>query len=252
MTNLFSIIENKIPDPYARQARIYPVLLLLLPILLTYFAIVPKPMCDWKPIVGLLVWCGVVYLLKEIGRGPGKRKEKELWNKWGGPPTTQYLRHRGDTNKVTLKKIHNKLKLICGIEIPTEEEEKKDPEHADMVYGECTRVMISKTRDQQMYPLLFNELCSYGFWRNTWGLRPWGITISLFCTFANGFSIYYDFKIDHVLISYNGIICNVVSFAILIFWLKLNENMIKIPAFSYAIKLFEATETNEINTANNT
>ncbi|MCK5616248.1 hypothetical protein KAR91_81050, partial [Candidatus Pacearchaeota archaeon] len=85
-------IEKAVPDPYERKARLYPMLLLLFPVLLSFWAIVPKKMYNWEAIAGLAFWCGFAYFLKEIGRDAGKKKEKQLWASWNGAPTTQYLR----------------------------------------------------------------------------------------------------------------------------------------------------------------
>ena len=131
------MVTKLVPDSYDRNARLYPILLLLLPVLLSFWAIVPEKMYDWEAIVGLAFWCGVAFLLKELGRGPGKRKEKSLWDSWGGPPTTLYLRHRGNTNKTTLKRVNKNLQIIIpDIEIPTPDFEKSQRNKDDEIYEE--------------------------------------------------------------------------------------------------------------------
>ena len=243
MSNWIDDLKKLIPDYYERHARLYPMLFLLFPILLTFWGIVPDKMYDWESVLGLALWCGSAFLLKELGRDRGKLKEKDLWARWGGAPTTSYLRHRGDTNKTTLARVHKNIRLIItDIELPTAESEQKYPDRADEVYEECTRVLKDKTRDTKKYPLIFKELCSYGFWRNLWGLKPWGICISISCFAIIASAIYLKWRENHEWTSYNLFICAFIDFAIALFWLTLNENRIKISALAYAERLFEATE----------
>jgi hypothetical protein len=243
MEELFDKIKNMVPDTYDWYARIYPMLILLFPILLTFWAIVPENMYEGKVIASLAVWCGAGILCKELGRDRGKSKEKQLWKSWGGAPSTAYLRYRGTTNKATLAKIHGNLKMLFpDIENATPEFEANHPDKADEIYEEYTRQLRNSTRDTRKYKLLFNENCSYGFWRNLWGLKEWGIGISALCLVIILGCIVYDFKHAQRLGSYNPVICGFIDLAVLVFWLALNENRIKIPAYAYAERLFEATD----------
>ena len=243
MSNWTEYWEKLVPDSYNRNARLYPVLILLLPLVLAFWAVVPGRLYDWKSILAIFVWFGGARLLMEFGRDSGKTKEKELWQRWGGPPTTQYLRHRGPTNKMTLQRLHNNLKkIIPDIELPTQEQEAKNPERADNIYEECTRVMREKTRDKNQFPLIFKENCGYGFRRNLWGLRLLGLSLTFICVVAIALTIFLRWRINHSLESYNPVICEIVNIVTLFVWIALNEDRIRIPAFAYAERLFEATE----------
>lgn len=243
MSKWNELLEKIIPDPYDRYARLYPMLILLFPLLLSFWAIVPEIMYNWEAIAGLAFWCGFAYILKEMGRDSGKKKERALWEKWGGTPTTQYLRHRGNTNKVTLKRIYDHLKkIIPNISMPSPEYESLHPKEADEIYEECTRVVIQKTRDHEKYSLIFKELCSYGFWRNLWGLKNGGILLSTVCIVIVAISIFIEWYRNHTLASYNSVICGILIIAILVFWITLNEDRIRTRAFAYSERLFEATE----------
>ncbi|MHB9068750.1 MAG: hypothetical protein ACYC54_00110 [Sedimentisphaerales bacterium] len=243
MNKFDEIFEKMVPDRYDRNARLYPMLILLFPVLLSFWAIIPEKMYNWEAIAGLAFWCGLAYILKEMGRDCGKKKEKALWARWGGAPTTQYLRYRNSKNKVTLKRIHDHLNVILpSITMPSSEYEYLHPSEADEVYEECTRVMIQKTRDHKKYPLLFKELCSYGFWRNLWGLKIWGILLSVFSIIAVSVSIFIEWHKSHALASYNSVICGLLVIVLFIFWLTLNEDRIRTRAFAYSERLFEATE----------
>ena len=236
-------LDKIIPDAYNRNAKLYPMLIVILPLILAFWAIVPDKLYDWETIMAIVVWCGGARLLMEYGRDLGKTKENQLWERWGGAPTTQYLRHRGSTNKATLQRVHKNLKnIIPNIELPTLDEEDKDPKKADSIYEECTRVMKAKTRDSKKFALLFKENCSYGFRRNLLGLRHWGLSLTILCVLAIALAILLDWRTNHSLESYNAVICEIINVAIFFFWLTLNEKRVKIPAFAYAERLFEATE----------
>ncbi len=243
MTDWGEALQKWVPDHYDLRARVYPMLVLLFPVLLSFWAIVPERMYDWEAVAGLAGWCGMAFLLKEMGREGGKNKEKNLWNGWGGAPTTQYLRHRGETNRATLKRVHKHLGgIVPDIEMPTPEFEAAHPCDADAVYEECTRVIRNKTRDHKEYPLVFKELCSYGFWRNLWGVKLWGVVVSFVCILGVGIGIFLQWRTDHCLKSWNPIISEAANVGMLLFWLTVNEKRIRVSAFAYAARLFETTE----------
>jgi hypothetical protein len=124
------------------------------------------------------------FLLAQIGRDNGKKKEKELFKHWGGKPTNTILKHSNDHLDVhTKKRFHTKLEqIISDIKIPTAEEEQKNPQTADAIYDNCTKYLIAKTRDSSKYFLLFKENINYGFRRNLWGMKTWALLIILIST----------------------------------------------------------------------
>jgi hypothetical protein len=89
-------IVAKVTDPYDRQARLYPVLLCLLP-LLTFVALLYPPNASaLTRVVTIAASCGGLFLMTNICREMGERLEDRLCREWGGKPTTQLLRHHDD------------------------------------------------------------------------------------------------------------------------------------------------------------
>ncbi len=167
-------------DRYTRRARVVPVLLVILPGALAAIAWFPEVKTWWGAISGLLIGCGIPGLLAQLGRDAGKRKEAALYASWGGKPTTRFLRHRDAPNKVILIRRHRKLQeLVSDIHIPSEREEAANPSGADEVYDACVGVLRQKTHDRKQFPILYEELVSYGFRRNLWGMKPLGITVGV-------------------------------------------------------------------------
>lgn len=174
-------------DPYARQARLEPALLTLLPIFITIAVWFPALYSSASVLASSMVAIGVVALLAHIARIRGRRAERRLWSAWGGAPTTQWLRHRDRRlGALTLAKHHTFLaREVPGWTAPTPEEEVADPSAADERYEDAINWLRECTRDTKKYPLLFKELISYGFRRNLYGLRIVGLPISVLCVLAN-------------------------------------------------------------------
>lgn len=166
-------------DPYERKARVYPALVVALPCTLLGIAIGLTEAAWWSSMVGGVVGSGFFVITAQVGRHAGKRKEAQLFESWGGKPTTRLLRHAGGINPVRLERIHDQLEDLTGISLPRADDESADPARADDIYETAMDVLRDLTRSPEQFPLVFKELCNYGFRRNLWGLRPWGVATSL-------------------------------------------------------------------------
>lgn len=166
-------------DKYAMRARVIPALVVVLPVLAVGSALFPGGVAGWAGISALLTWCGAGFVMDQLGRDAGRRKQAALFEAWGGAPTTKRLRHREATNTVSLARWHQKLKgLMKTRTFPTAQDEAADPAAADTVYDAAIAVLREKTRDTRRFPLVFRENCSYGFRRNLWGMKPAGMTVA--------------------------------------------------------------------------
>jgi hypothetical protein len=87
---------SKLFDSYSRQARLFPGLLTLFPIIPTAIAWFPRLVTSsWgATLVTVGTSCGLLYGLTVLCRSRGKKVEKRLLAEWGGWPTTIWLRHR--------------------------------------------------------------------------------------------------------------------------------------------------------------
>ena len=174
----------------------------------------------------------------------GYRKQPALWTRWGGAPTTQQLRHRTDnSNPVLLRRYHDRLSLLRpDLILPSAAEETRDPAQADHVYAACVQFLISQTRDRTQFPLLFKENVNYGFRRNLWGLKPFGITLAAACLIA---SILRAWLLRGSPADLSGelLVSIAVSFTLLLFWtLWVTQKWVRIPAEAYAARLLECCE----------
>jgi hypothetical protein len=173
-------IFSKLLDPYDMKARIFPGLLLLVPVIV-FMALVLGPK---NPLIvtlsSILATCGGPYLLASFVRTWGQRAQDRLNNKWGGQPSTIMLRHR-DSRMTNLTKLqyHQLIEQKLSIKMPTAAEEAADSYGADGAYTSAANALRPLTGDVKKFPFVFKELVAYGFNRNSYGSRWVGVLICL-------------------------------------------------------------------------
>jgi len=233
-------------DKYSINARIYPVVILLLPLVvigITYSIEYEKYL---QVLTTLGIISALIYFLSNIGRDSGKRKEPKLWKTWGGMPSVQLLSFKNNRiDRFTKQNYHDRLLVLSPIQSESIDFQNSDLEEVEDIYKSWTKYLISKTRDTKKYSLLFKENISYGFRRNLWGLKLISIVILIitivgnyvFIGFKNGFLSYQSFPI-------NFFVSEGILLILLMIWLFVITNKwIKIPAFGYAERLLESIET---------
>lgn len=176
---------NALLDIYTLRARVYPALLALMPLTLTYAASFPAQFTSVSAIGPLAVAGGALYLVSQLVRQAGKTKEAELWRKWGGKPTTAMLRLEGPVPPPSRDLFRSRLARVApDVTLPTLEEERADGSAADSRYEEAVSVLREATRNQERFPVVFSENVAYGFRRNVWAIKPIGVVASLLSLFG--------------------------------------------------------------------
>jgi hypothetical protein len=233
-------------DNYTLKARFYPVVILFIPLVIVgiFYSV------EFEKIYLLLTSIGVggalMYLFSQLGRDQGKMKEKELWKGWGGAPSTQLLRLTDERiDKFTKKRYHNKMLLLCPVDsIPDTEMERYNLAEADQVYIAWSKYLISKTRDAKKFSLLLKDNTSYGFRRNLWGLKWYGIILSLILIVGN--YIFWELKLnswDPLVFPASFQYSTLTLVLIIAFWMfVVTRNWVKVPAFAYAERLCETID----------
>jgi len=191
-----------------------------------------------------IVSIGLSMLVAQFGRNFGKQKETALWDKWGGPPTTQLLRHRNNRfNALTRGRYHKRLReLWPELAVPTAAEEDHNREAADQIYAAATRFLIEKTRDAKKFPLVLKENVNYGFLRNLWGLKPFGLVVSALGTSACLLRLWLTYANSQVLSpdSLGGALISLALFVVWLFWIT--PDTVRVAADAYAERLLEACD----------
>jgi hypothetical protein len=165
-------------DAYDRGARLAPAYLVFSPAVVFVVALSLGTSVWWSKIGGVLVACGAPILAVQWGRSGGRPKQRELFEAWGGPPTTNLLRFRSGESGTTVAQRHAALERATGAKMPTAEEEAADPAAADAVYEVGVTVLRELTRNVEEFPLVLKENIAYGFRRNLWGRKPYGIAVA--------------------------------------------------------------------------
>jgi hypothetical protein len=180
-------------DGYSWNARVFPAILTLVPVLPFVLVAAPKLLLGEFPknaLVAIMLFA-VLYLLAGAARSAGKRAEERLVACWGGRPTTLMLRHTdARVDRVTKSRYHRILAKMCpDIVWPTAQDEAEDQSGADVRYDSAVAVLRARRR-RVVDVLVLRENASYGFRRNMLGLRPVAIVISLACALCAGTLLY--------------------------------------------------------------
>ncbi len=233
-------------DPYELKARIFPGLLVVLPLLVPLICVFGARNPTLTAVVGLLSGCGAIYGIASVARGRGKAVEERLVAEWGGMPTTRMLRHRDTTLEATSRALyhtlfHSKLRMA----LPTVAEEQADPAAADDKYKGAVRQLREATRGKS-YSLLLKENIAYGFHRNMRGVRSlgWiastiGIAIGLVMSGAITLDPFGLRPFALAQLSLGAGLTLGVAIPLWFAWFHFNDKSVKRIAYAYAERLFE-------------
>lgn len=184
------------------------------------------------------------FFLAQIGRDNGKRKEKRLWEFWGGAPVEQLFSFQNcEIDEQTKKRYHKKMETVMPLENEIDFSS-ATIEETKGIYQSWTKYLITNTRDTKKYSLVFKELINYGFRRNLWGLKSFSIFLILACITAN---FGYNFSVNE---SFNPLdyslgfkVSEIILLCVMLVWIFIiNRTWVKIPAFAYAERLLETID----------
>ena len=167
-------------DSYGRTARLYPAIVLLLP-LTWHLALLGGTIGLSLPegAAAAAIGCAVLYLLAALARHKGKQAEPQLLAFWGGWPTSIFLRHRdGQLDAVTKGRYHAAIAKFSGLVMPSPADEQAQPDHCEATYRSATKLLIEARRGEG-FALVHKENAAYGFRRNLFGLRGLALTFGL-------------------------------------------------------------------------
>ena len=188
---------SKIFDSYSRQARLFPGLLTLFPIILTAIAWFPRLVTSsWgATLVTIGTSCGLLYGLTVLSRSRGKKVEKRLLAEWGGWPTTIWLRHREEhlPPPVLARYLAYFAKNVPLFVAPSAEQERADPKAADGMYASAVKWLQEGCRGKA-FPLVEKENAEYGFRRNLRGLKPIGIAACMAALLISALAVIWRYN----------------------------------------------------------
>jgi len=234
-----------ITDTYDRQARLYPALLLVAPLVLTVVALFSAQLSFLQELGAYFLGFGGAFLLTELARDAGKKRESFLFARWGGVPSVTIFRHRDlRLDALTKSRYHKSLaQLVDGTRAPTIQEEAADPTAADAVYTAWSNYLRVKARDDpKNFPQVFKENVSFGYRRNVWGLRRIGITVALLSVLGCGGQLYlvrHTTGALDVAVAGAGMAAAIFT---LLWLLRFTADWVRVPGDAYAQRLAESVD----------
>jgi len=173
-------------DAYARNARVYPAILISIPIVITCYSfsiLINSPI--FLKITGssTIILVGIV-LLSAIVRFFGKKIEPNIWKKWKGAPSTRFLRKNNTKIAKEIKeKFYKKILAETNIDLANN----LTDERINQAFAFVRHALRQK--DKKGLVAKFN--CEYGFTRNLMGSRWLWIVLSFAASFICYWSIRY-------------------------------------------------------------
>jgi hypothetical protein len=169
-------------DAYDVQARFAPIVFALLPLLLVAILIVPnlgEMKLESGTIAGLL-FAAIAFVGARIARTAGRRRQDALFVSWGGMPTTAMLRFRDTRLNPRTKGVYRDrlTRLGDAFPIPTEAQERADPADADIKIAAAMSEVRERAKRQGV-KTVHRENINYGASRNAYGLKPFGLTMTV-------------------------------------------------------------------------
>jgi hypothetical protein len=165
------------------------------------------------------VACGAPLLAVEWGRDGGWRRQSDLFASRDGPPTRTLLRFAGSTDQEAVAQRHELVTRATGVDLPTRAEQEADPRKADAAYDAAVTALRELTRDKKQFPLVVRENAGYGFRRNLWGRKSYGIAVALVVLVVAG-GLIVAAAVGHETLSWKGAtIAAAFAAAALVVWL---------------------------------
>jgi uncharacterized membrane protein YdbT with pleckstrin-like domain len=185
-------------DRYELCARVIPSAFVIIPPVISCYLWFPQIQTIYSVVIGVVILILIVMPMSQYVRDEGRRKQKVLYERWGGVPTTAKFRCLDKSIDSISKKRYKKCleNSIDGLIFPSEEEEEADHGKEDEIYNSAVRWLREKTRNKEYYPLVFEENINYGFLRNLWAVKPLGLFILVSTLFLNICAILTNYKAD--------------------------------------------------------
>lgn len=231
---------------YSARARLQPALFVALPLAIAAVVWAPKALEGWGVLWGLVVWSGGAVFLAQVARDRGKVCESALRQKWGGHPSILLLQHQTTATVAQRDVWRAQIGRICThIRLPTRDEEEKNPGAATELYALAVDHLVERMRDRKRFPLVFDELCSYGFRRNLRGMWPMGLALAVAGLLACGGAVAYRLWAGHAVPATAWTALCLESSLVAAWTLVITDAWVRRASDAYALRLLSTMSTIE-------
>lgn len=230
-------------DDFIFYARVMPVIVLLIPIIVIgiFEGIVHDSWLEES--VKAVVSLAFLTITSKVARNLGKEYEKNMYKQLGGMPTTIVLRFSDDTfDDITKQRYHKKLSQFEELTLPLDKSSETLAD--DQQYSSAVNILrnyANSNRDKE--PRVYQELKEYNFWRNLYGAKKIAIFVYLIIAIREIIIIgTFDLKqaFLHPYPDYIALIIMVLFIAFIMF--LVNQKAVKQKGFDYAKALIEVCE----------
>jgi hypothetical protein len=228
-------------DWYSFRAQLAPALISTFPALVLGATLVSWDRFKLADGLALLATTVLLFALAFFARDRGIHVQPLIFP--DGLPSLQWVRHRNDT----LDSSHKKrvLDFLCSkiaVHPPTADYERLDAQAADLVYARAIRWLRDSTRTAP-FKLLLNENATYGFYRNMYGMKKVGLTVSALTVLVIGtFSLYRYSQDSYYDFSTFFLILGVAVIHAVYLLVAITEDAVKRASMAYARELFGAAD----------
>jgi hypothetical protein len=179
----------KFLDAYTLRARLFPAVLAAAPALAALALLISWEKIALSNMISTGALLVILFALADFARKQGLRIEPGVYDEMGGKPSITMFRRADSTIDEHAK---DQYRQFVGDKInrvaPSAQDEITDQTAADTFYEQVGIWLRANTRDAKKFPILWNELVSYGFRRNLLGLK-WpalaiNIIVVLICAFV--------------------------------------------------------------------
>jgi len=169
-------------DSYDFRARLQPALFVLFPAFLAVAAAFPVFYSFGTGLIALVGACGVTFFMAQVVRNRGKAVEDDLYGRGAQKvlPSAAILR-LSDTRLDNMSKARYRAFLessVPGMKFPETLKQEQEDATADEKYQSACRWLLQQTRDKDRFYLLNKEVTNYGFRRNLYGARTYGLFVA--------------------------------------------------------------------------
>ena len=167
-------------DAYTVRARLFPAILGAAPALAALTLLISWKNFELSNLIATLALLVLVYALSDWARKAGKDIEPRLYQEMGGKPSVMMM-FRSDQEIDPASKDRYRAFLATKINRPEPSTavEQNDPETAKSFYELTGTWLRENTRDAKKFPILFNELVTYGFRRSLLGVKWPALALNL-------------------------------------------------------------------------
>lgn len=168
-------------DAYIVRARLFPAVIAIAPALTLLLLAGSWTDPNLPEIISSLGLAVLLFAGADLARRAGLRKERKLFSATGGRPYITELTRADNSLFDEASKAEYRAFLAAKVnrQVPSAAEEIADSESVRAFYNACFRWLRENTRDKERFHVLLGENISYGFRRNMWGLKWFGIAVNL-------------------------------------------------------------------------